>query len=103
MTLEDRVSRLEGALEQIDHRLGDLHQSIIGVREEIHVLRSDTNTEIKGLRDELTTEIKGLRDEVKTEISELRAESNSRFNTLTIMVAGSWVTSFTGIIALFFK
>ncbi len=92
MTLEDRVSRLEGALEQIDHRLGDLHQSIIGVREEIHVLRSDTNTEIKGLR-----------DEVKTEISELRAESNSRFNTLTIMVAGSWVTSFTGIIALFFK
>jgi hypothetical protein len=70
MTLEDRVSRLEGALEQIDHRPGDLHQSIIGVREEIHSLRSETN---------------------------------SRCNTLTIMVAGSWVTLFAGITAPFFK
>ena len=44
MTLDDRVSRVEGAQEQIANRLSDLQQSIISVREEIHSLRSEANS-----------------------------------------------------------
>ena len=70
--LEQRVSRLEGAYEQVTERLGDLSQAIAGLRADMH-----------------------------TEIGSLRAETNTRFNTLLLMIAGLWATMIGGFIALF--
>ena len=70
MVIEQRISRLEGAYEQVDRRLDEMHQSIIGLR---------------------------------AEMNGLRAEMNSRFNTLYVLIAASWVTIIGAMIGLYFK
>ena len=74
MATEQRVSRLEGAYEQVDRRLDSMEQSVNG-------LRSDTNI--------------GM--------SSLCAEMNSRFNTLYVIMGAYWVTLLGAIIGLYFK
>ncbi len=70
MVIEQRISRLEGAYEQVDRRLDEMHQSINSLR-----------AEMNGLREEM----------------------NSRFNTLYILIAASWVTIIGAMIGLYFK
>jgi hypothetical protein len=70
MALEERVSRLEGAYEQVDRRLDDVTQSVQSLRNDMNVAR---------------------------------AETNSRFNTVYIMIGGLWATVIAGFIALFLK
>jgi tetrahydromethanopterin S-methyltransferase subunit G len=62
MTTVQRVSRLEGAYEQVDARLHDIGQAV----------------------------------------ESLRSEMNSRFNTLMVIMIGSWVTTILAIIGLYF-
>ena len=80
MTTEQRMSRLEGAYEQVDKRLDDLNQSIGGLRSEMDSLRSEMRGEMGGLRSEM----------------------NSRLNTLTIVMFGTWVTVIGAVIGLYF-
>ena len=70
--LEQRVSRLEGAYEQVNERLGDLSQAIAGLRADMH-----------------------------DEIGGLRAEMNSRFNIFLVLLGTLWATTVGGFIALF--
>ena len=39
MVIEQRISRLEGAYEQVDRRLDEMHQAIIGLRAEMNGMR----------------------------------------------------------------
>ena len=87
MTTEQRISRLEGAYEQVDKRLDDLNQSIGGLRSEMDSLRSEMRGEMGGLRGEMGS---------------LRSEMNSRINTLTIVMFGTWVTVIGAVIGLYF-
>ena len=80
MTTEQRISKLEGAYEQVDKRLDDLNQSVTGLRNEMNSLRSEMHSEIGGLR----------------------TETNSRLNTLTIVMFGTWVTVIGAVIGLYF-
>ena len=48
-TIPDRVSRLEGAYEQIDKRLGDLNESIIDLRSELRALDGKIDSKINAL------------------------------------------------------
>ena len=43
MALEQRVSRLEGAYEQVDRRLDELSRSIESLRTEMNGLRAEMN------------------------------------------------------------
>ena len=69
---EERLSRLEGAYEQVNERLGDL--------------RADMNERLNELAQGQAT---------------LRSEMNSRFNTLLLLIGGVWATTAGGFIALF--
>jgi ABC-type phosphate transport system auxiliary subunit len=69
--LEERMTRIEGMLIQIDKRLTEW---INHFDTEIRGLRSELRTELGGLRTELHTEIGGLRSELRTEIGGLRVE-----------------------------
>ena len=60
--MKQRVSRLEGAYEQVDARLHDTGQAV----------------------------------------ESLRSEMNSRFNTLMVIMIGSWITTILAIIGLYF-
>ena len=84
MVIEQRISRLEGAYEQVDRRLDEMHQSIIGLRAEMNSLRGEMNA---------------LRAEMNSRLEEM----NSRFNTLYVLIAASWVTIIGAMIGLYFK
>ena len=71
-TTEERLSRLEGAYEQANERLGDL--------------RSDMNERLGDLAQGQAT---------------LRSEMNGSFNTMLVLLGGVWATTVGGFIALF--
>ena len=67
---QQRISRLEGAYEQVDRRLDDMHRSI---------------------------------ESLRLEMNSRFAEVNTRFNTLIVLLAASWVTLIGVMIGLYFK
>ncbi|MDE2994488.1 MAG: hypothetical protein OXU67_11470 [Chloroflexota bacterium] len=85
---QQRISRLEGAYEQVDRRLEDMHQSINGLRAEMDGLRAEMHQSINGLRTEMNSRFE---------------EVNSRFNTLIVLLAASWVTLIGVMTGLYFK
>ena len=76
---EERLSRLEGAYEQVNERLGDLRADV---------------TRLAQSQD-------AFREEVREEVRSLRSEMNSRFNILLLLIGGVWATTVGGFIALF--
>ncbi len=49
MSTEERVSKLEGAYEQVDERLGDLRVEMRGLRSDVNIRIDETNRSIEGL------------------------------------------------------
>ena len=68
---EERLSRLEGAYEQVSERLGDL--------------RSDVNT---------------LREEMRLGLESLRADIRSFRGNMLLLMGGVWTTMIGGFIAM---
>jgi predicted nucleic acid-binding Zn-ribbon protein len=73
-SLEERVARIEGILEQVDKRLNHLE------------------SEIRDLRAYVEGEIKGLRNEIMDEIGGLRRDLNNRFLWMLGVQITMWVT-----------
>ena len=48
-TTEERISRLEGAYEQVDRRLNDMSQAIISLRSEMNSRFNEVNSRINNL------------------------------------------------------
>jgi archaellum component FlaC len=88
-SLEGRVARIEGILEQMDKRLNHLES-------EIKSLRAYFEGEIKGLRGEVMGEVKSLRGE----IGDLRRDLNNRFLWILGVQITMWVTI---ILAILFR
>ena len=78
VSLEERVARIEGILEQVDKRLNHLES-------EMRELRSEVRSEIS---------------EVRGEIRELRRDLNNRFFWLLGVQISMWVTI---VLAILFK
>lgn len=74
-TIEQRVSRLEGAYEQVNERLGDLTQAVASFRTE-------------------------LRAEMQEGQAALRSDMNRQFHTVLVLLGTSWATTLGGIIAI---
>ena len=49
MVIEQRISRLEGAYEQVDRRLDEMHQSINGLRAEMNSRLEEMNSRFNTL------------------------------------------------------
>ena len=73
---EERLSRLEGAYEQVNERLGDL--------------RTDMNERISELRADVTERL-----------NELSRGQDSLRNTMLLLIGGVWTTMVGGFIVLF--
>ena len=93
---EERVSRLEGAYEQVDQRLGDLTQAGTALRQEMSELSTS-------LRQEMREQGAALRQEMREQNTALRSEVNSRINALLVVGAGAWVTTVGLIIGLYLQ
>jgi tetrahydromethanopterin S-methyltransferase subunit G len=87
MTTVQRVSRLEGAYEQVDARLHDIGQAVESSRSEMNSRFAEVNGTVESLRSDMNARF---------------AEVNTRFNTLMVIMIGSWVTTILAIIGLYF-
>lgn len=121
MVMEERVSRLEGAYEQVDKRLDDLKQEItsfrgemrgeIGsLRNDIGSLRDETRREIGSLRndigsmrDEMRSDNESLRNEMRSADESLRNDLNNRVQNIYLLLFGSWLTLIGMMVGLFFR
>ena len=70
-TTEERLSKLEGAYEQVNERLGDLTQA---------VRQTDAN--------------------LRQVEANLRAEMSKQFHTMLVLIGTFWATTLGGIIAI---
>ena len=75
-TAEQRISRLEGAYEQVDARLADMNNRL----------------------DSMSNRI----DAMSARMDSMEARFDARFNTQLILTVGSWVTLMAAIIAVLF-
>ena len=100
---EERISRLEGAYEQVDRRLGDLTQAVTGLRAEIAALRQAMSEQGNALRAEMSEQNSALRAEMTGEQRNFRSEMNNRLNTLLVVGGCAWVTTVGLIIGLYLQ
>ena len=89
---EQRISRVEGAYEQVDRRLSDLTQSMNSLR-----------AEMDNLRNLMMQANESLRAEMIQANEALRAEMNSRFNNLYVILGGAWITLMGALIGLILR
>ena len=86
---EERLSRLEGAYEQVSERLGDISRGQDN-------LRSEMNT----LREEMQRGQESLREEMQRGQESLRADIRSLRNNMLLLMGGVWTTMIGGFIAI---
>ncbi len=82
---DQRISRLEGAYEQVNERLNDLAQGQASIRAE------------------MTEGFASIRAEMAQSQAAIRSEMNSRFNAALVLMATLWATLAGGLMAIFFK
>lgn len=75
--IEERVSRLEGVVEQMNERLGKIESDIAGLRGEMNSLRG---------------EMSSLRQDMNTSIAELGRELHANFRWTMGTIIVMWVT-----------
>ena len=84
----ERMSKLEGAYEQVNERLGEMNGRIDAV-----------NVRIDGTN----VRIDQLRTDMDARIDNLSAQINARFNSILVLMLGSWVTTIGVIVGLSFR
>ncbi len=87
---EERLSRLEGAYEQVDARLEDL--------------RSEMNERLGEMNERLNELARGqqsLREEMQRGQESLRLEIRALRNNMILLTGGTWATLVAGLIAVF--
>ena len=107
-TTEERLSKLEGAYEQVNERLGDLTQGQTALREEIRQGDAALGEQIRQVETnlrEVETNLRAEIGDVRREVGSLRSEMHAAFQRQTYLIIGSlgamWASMVGGFIALF--
>ncbi len=88
MTPESRISRMEGAYEQVNQRLGDYVESFAEISQRLQTLRGEIGNlrgEMRDLRGEMNANDTALREEINA----LRGEMNA--NDASIRRENRWI------------
>ena len=94
---EERLSRLEGAYEQVNERLGDLRAAVDRLAQGQAALREEMHQGQAALREEVHRGDATLREEIRS----LREEMRSLRTTMLLLIGGVWTTMIGGFIAIF--
>ena len=87
-SVEERVARIEGILEEMSKRLNHLESDIANLRSEIASLRSEVKSEIANLRGE---------------INSLRGDVSSLFRWTVGLILGMWITILSTLIPILLR
>ena len=96
---EQRLSRLEGAYEQVDGRLADLRTDVNRLAQGQEALREEMRQGDAALREEMHRGQDALREEIRG----LRSEINSRFNTVYAFLATLVAANLGTLVAILLK
>ena len=97
---EERLSRLEGAYEQVSERLGDLSRGQDNLRSDINALREEMQRGQDSLREEMRLGQESLRAEMQRGQESLRADIRSFRGNMLLLMGGAWATMIGGFIAI---
>ena len=104
-TPEERLSKLEGAYEQVNERLRDLTQGQDALRASLEALRTELHAEIAALRAELRSELHSEVGVLRASQDAFRSEMHAAFQRQTYLIIASlgamWASMVGGFIALF--
>ena len=77
MTIEERVSNLEGAYYQVDQRLTDLNGNMQSLRQEMAGLRREMRQDMTDLRQEVRQDMAEFKQEMRQDMAEIRQDNNA--------------------------
>ena len=107
MATEDRISRLEGAYEQVDTRLGDTNARLNDISSAMNSRFNQITDEMNSRFNEINQRITQLQTEMNRRFTEITGEMNRRldqvdrrFNTMYIVFFGGWATLLAAIIGM---
>ncbi len=109
MTLEDRLTKLEGIVEAtlklLPDRVAALEAEVRGLRQEMRAevqgLRQEVKAEVEGLRQEMRAEVQGLRQEIQAALQELGQEQRAEIQALRQEMHTLVNTAFNRLMLLF--
>ena len=108
--VQERISRLEGAYEQVDRRLDDMNTRLDETNRPIEGLRAEMNNRMNSRFEETNRPVEGLWTEMNTRAEVVDSRMGSWFGrkydpyyTLVVVIVFWWVTVLAALIALFFK
>ncbi len=102
-SLEERVARIEGTLEQMDKRIDYIGVELSGLRSEMGGLRSEMKTEMGGLRSEMERRFERNEErfsKIDERFTEMGRDMKTNFRWIVGINIMMWVTI---IIAIIFR
>jgi uncharacterized coiled-coil protein SlyX len=98
ITLEERIARIEGILEQMNERLNSLEAQMTRINERLDTL----NTRLDKLINAFNARIDALHTKVDSSINGLREHLNDRFRWLLGFLGFTWATIVASTLAIVF-
>ena len=83
--VEERISKLEGAYEQVDARLGDIRTDMNARFADVNARFDDVNAQLDALR---------------TDMNSLRSDMNTKFNILFMVIGTAGVAIAGSLVAM---
>ena len=96
MTIEERVSNLEGAYYQVDQRLTDLHGNMQSLRHEMASLRQEMHQDMADLRQEMRQDMASLRQDnnaLRQEMRQLRTHLYGGIIAIVVAIGASVIAN----------
>ena len=88
----DRISRLEGIIEQINDRLASLERRMSSLEAQMSSLRSDLEAQMSSLRSDLEGRMSSLESKLEDRMNSLENSHRRDFRWLIGTMIGMWAT-----------
>ena len=99
----ERVSRIEGVVEQVNLRLAENHDDIQALTAKIDAQGETLSAKIDAQGREFRAETQTLTEKIDAQGREFRSEMNARFNTVYVLIGGVWATMIGGFVAILLR
>jgi predicted nucleic acid-binding Zn-ribbon protein len=78
--LDDLAEAIRSGFDRVDRDIRDLRGEILGVRGEVHGVRTDIRSEVHGVRTDLRSEVHGVRTDLRGEVHGVRTDLRSEIS-----------------------
>ncbi len=94
--VEERVSKLEGAYEQVDSRFADVNAQLDALRTDMNSLRADMNARLDAQQSDMNARFA----EVNARLDAQQSDVNTKFNILITVIGTAGVAVAGALVAV---